>query len=78
MTEYIVSIDNEESSINADNLSITGRVNGVHCAAVVKLSSVAKLGVKAAKLVKQRALIQGFLDRQEGKTAAAVGEKVVL
>ena len=65
MAEYVVSIDNEESNFQADNLSITGRVNGVHCANVIRLSSLAPLSGTERKLAKQRALVQGFLTMQE-------------
>ena len=75
--EYHVLIDNEESNVNADNLSLTGRVNGVNCAVVIRLTSLQGLDKKKVKLEKQKALIQAFLNRASTVVASA-GEKVEL
>lgn len=75
--EYHVLIDNEESNVNANNLSLTGRVNGVNCAAVIRLTSLQGLSQKKAKLEKQTALIQAFLNRASTVSESA-GEKVEL
>ncbi len=74
--DYYVSIDNEESNANADALSITGRVNGVNVATVIRASSVT--GTPAArKAAKQKALIDAYEARASG-TASSPGEKVTL
>ncbi len=77
MADYIVSIDNEESNILANHLSITGRVNGINCAAVILLTDVAKASKKEAKLTKQKALVMAFLSRQE-QLSEAQGDKVTV
>ena len=77
MAEYIVSIDNEEISEAADNLSITGRVNGIQCATVVRNSTIEALEKKEAKQAKQRALIDGYINRQKSVSSSA-GEKVTI
>lgn len=68
MAQYIVSIDHEESNPEANNLSISGRVNKIPCAVVIRLSKVKSLKPKEAKSVKQTALVTAFLNRQEALT----------
>ena len=76
--DYFVAIDNEESNEEADNLSITGRVNGIQCAAVIKLSTVNNLrNRKSQKLAKQRALIMNLQEKQSS-VSEAMGDKVTL
>ena len=75
MSDYIVSIDNQESSEQADNLSITGKVNGTQCATVIKLSSLDGLGKNKQKAIKQQALVRAFLNKQITIPESA-GEKV--
>lgn len=75
--DYVVSIDNEESNKLADILSITGRVNGLDCAAKVRLSALRVLpDDKARKQAKQKALIAAFNARSQ--SAVSAGEKVTL
>ncbi len=74
--DYFVSVDNEESNANANALSITGRVNGVDVAVVIKLSDV-KGTVAEQKKIKQRALITAFINRT-ATPASGPGEKVSL
>ena len=73
MAEYIVTVDNRES--NTDNLSITGKVNGTQCAAVIKLSALDGLSKKAQDALQHKALIQAFLNRQQAIPESA-GVKV--
>ena len=77
MTDFVVSIDDEATNELADNLSLVGRVNGVPCAIVTRLSSIAKLSKNQQKLTKQKALISSFLARQD-KPVLEIGEKVTL
>ena len=74
--EYAVSLDNEERNEYADNLSITGRVNGKQCAVVIKIRTLTGLSPKAQKVAKQKALIHSYLNRPEAKEFA--GEVVAL
>ncbi len=74
--DYYVSIDNKEHNANADALSITGRVNGVNVAAVLKLSSV-KGSLEQQRTVCQRALNDAFNNRAAGAESSP-GEKVTL
>lgn len=78
MGEYIVMVDHGESNEVADVLSITGRVNGIECAAKVRLSQLAGLMAKKQKAVKQNALIDDFEQRSKKLVATeSEGEKVV-
>lgn len=77
MSEYLVQVDNEESNVLADVISITGRVNGIQSAAKVRISLLEKLPKAKHKQVKQKALVQAFLER--GAIPATDGaEKVTL
>jgi len=75
--EYVVSIDNEESNEVADVISMTGRVNGIACAARVRISQIKSLKPKDAKILKQKALIEAFVARVEASLASA-GERVTV
>ena len=75
MSDYYVSVDNEESNEQGNTLSMTGRVNSIQCAASIRLTSLADKSAKEQKKVKQSALIEAFLARQEAK-APSQGEKV--
>ncbi len=77
MREYFVSIDNEERNEAADNLSITGRVNDINCAVVIRLSSLRGVPEARAKNLKQRALAQAFIHRQSSPPTET-GDKVTI
>ena len=76
-TTYSVSLDHEEGNEIADVLSLTGRVNGTDVAAKVRISAIAKMSVKNAKLEKQKALIAAF-EARVASPKASPGEKVVV
>ena len=76
-TEYVVMVDHGESNEVADMLSITGRVNGIECAAKVRLSALIGLTAKKQKALKQNALIDDFEVRSKKLSVSETeGEKV--
>lgn len=75
MEKHKVTLDHWESNKLANNLSITGKVDGVQCAVVIKLSSIEGLPQKAAKRVKQLALIDAFTKKKES-VPESEGEEV--
>jgi len=71
MAEYAVSVDHEESNTAANNLSITGRVNGVQCATVIRVTTIEGKDGREQKRIKQLALIDAF--RNKAQVAAERG-----
>lgn len=75
--EYSVDIQNEEASPGDNALSITGAVNGLQCAAKVRLTDLEGLSKAEAKRKKQLALIDGFENRRAAP-APAGAERVTV
>ena len=70
--DYFVTIDSEETSEGADNLSLGGTVNGITVACVVRLSQHPN---KEAKL---KALVKAYLAKIQMPTPKIGAEKVTV
>jgi len=73
---YNILIDHEESNERANNLSITGRVNNVNVAAVIRCTDVTGKSAKHQKQVKQFALKEAYRNKAK-ESAAKVGGDIV-
>lgn len=75
---YSVSVDHEESNLEANNLSITGRVNGTQCATVIRATTMRGKDTREQKQIKQLALIDAFKNKAKLFAEAEGGDIVEL
>lgn len=78
MPDYFVTVDHEEVNETANACSITGTVNGVQCAALVKCSDLNGKEAKDQERIKMRALARTFAGRQAVPPSQAGAVKVSL
>lgn len=76
--KYKVSIGNEESSVLANVVSITGQVNQIQVAAKVQLSALSGLNPQEQKKLKQRALVEAYLNKSQDVLENDTSDEVTL